>query len=76
MLDGRSHNDLVFETAQTTLAGILAGPNFTIMLVNAMQANARTTLGQIVVDEAWDMAEALVGKYETKLADDCVKETE
>lgn len=44
------------------------------MLVNAMQANARMTLGQIVVDEAWDMAEALVSKYEAKLSQEAVTE--
>lgn len=63
-----THLERVYETAQLALSGILSGPNFNLLLVNAMQASQRLTLGSIVVDEAWDMAEVLVDKYESKIS--------
>jgi hypothetical protein len=64
---------LTFQTAQMALQGLLSGPNFNVLLVNAMASGARVTLGHIVCDEAWDMAEALVDKYQEKLATDAVQ---
>lgn len=63
-----SHVKEVYLVSQKTLQGILSGPLLQTLLVNAMQSSQRVTLGQIVVDEAWDMAEALVNKFETKLS--------
>lgn len=65
----------IYETAQKTLAGLLSGPNLNLLVVNAMQGPERMTLGQILVAEAWDMAECLVEKYEAKLSNEATKHT-
>jgi hypothetical protein len=67
----RAH--LVFQTAQRVLPAIVSSSMLTTALISSMTSGQRVTLGQIVVNEAWDMSEALVAKYEEKLATDANK---
>lgn len=60
----KSHNELTFEAAKSILSGMSAGSYFSVALVSAMQRGERVTLGQILVNEAWDMASCLVERYE------------
>lgn len=59
------YNERVFEASKAILSGMLAGPYFSVILVNTMSRAERTTLGQMMVAEAWDMASCLVDKYES-----------
>lgn len=59
----KDQTELIFETAQIALSGILSGPLFTTSLVNVMSKGERITVGAIITAEAWDMAENLVNKY-------------